>query len=133
MVIQCDILSLYHFLENNHITENREQVNDNLENAHENEVDTEEAEADRKKKKRNRKKGGGKTQELVAPQTSIVEQFPNAIFPIGEIQQYPLSKDDRTAKDRFTNEEKRALDRMHNEIYNEVRLAAEAHRQVYME
>lgn len=40
-----------------------------------------------------------------------------------------MQYDDRTAKDRFTNEEKRALDRMHNDIYNEVRLAAEAHRQ----
>lgn len=44
--------------------------------------------------------------------------------------QYASGKDDRTARDRFTSEEKRALDRMHNDIYNEVRLAAEAHRQV---
>lgn len=44
--------------------------------------------------------------------------------------QYPLVRDSRTAKDRFTNEEKRALDRLQNDIYNEVRLAAEAHRQV---
>lgn len=40
------------------------------------------------------------------------------------------ARDGRTAKDRFTNEEKRALDRLHNDIYNEARLAAEAHRQV---
>ena len=44
--------------------------------------------------------------------------------------EYPLVRDSRTAKDRFTNEEKRALDRLQNDIYNEVRLAAEAHRQV---
>ena len=31
---------------------------------------------------------------------------------------------------RVTNEEKRALDRMHLDLYNEVRQAAEAHRQV---
>lgn len=31
---------------------------------------------------------------------------------------------------RETNEEKRALDRMHNDIYSDVRQAAEAHRQV---
>lgn len=74
----------------------------------------------------------GKTQELTAPQLPIVEQFPVGVFPIGEIQQYAAGKDDRTAKDRFTNEEKRALDRMHNDIYNEVRLAAEAHRQVFI-
>ena len=30
----------------------------------------------------------------------------------------------------MTNEEKRALDRMHLDLYNEVRQAAEAHRQV---
>lgn len=44
--------------------------------------------------------------------------------------EYPLVGDSRTAKDRFTSEEKRALDRLQNDIYNEVRLAAEAHRQV---
>lgn len=38
--------------------------------------------------------------------------------------------DERTAKDRFSSEEKRALDRMHNYIYQEIRQAAEAHRQV---
>lgn len=37
--------------------------------------------------------------------------------------------DDRTAKDRFTNEEKKAIDAAHNDIYNELRCAAEAHRQ----
>lgn len=44
--------------------------------------------------------------------------------------EYPLVGDSRTAKDRFTSEEKRALDRLQNDIYSEVRLAAEAHRQV---
>jgi hypothetical protein len=52
------------------------------------------------------------------------------VFPVGEEMEYPLVGDSRTAKDRFTNEEKRALDRLQNDIYNEVRLAAEAHRQV---
>lgn len=37
--------------------------------------------------------------------------------------------DERTAKDRFTNEEKKAIDAAHSEVYNEVRLAAEAHRE----
>lgn len=37
--------------------------------------------------------------------------------------------DDRTAKERFSSEEARAFDRMHNDIYNEARQAAEAHRQ----
>jgi methionyl aminopeptidase len=44
--------------------------------------------------------------------------------------EYPLVGDSRTAANRFTSEEKRALDRLHNDIYNEVRHAAEAHRQV---
>ena len=44
--------------------------------------------------------------------------------------EYPVVGDDRTAKDRFTSEEKRALDRLQIDIYNEARCAAEAHRQV---
>lgn len=52
------------------------------------------------------------------------------VFPVGEEMEYPLVGDSRTAKDRFTNEEKRALDRLQNDIYSEMRLAAEAHRQV---
>lgn len=38
--------------------------------------------------------------------------------------------DYRTAKDRFTSEEARTLERLHNDIYAEARQAAEAHRQV---
>ena len=52
------------------------------------------------------------------------------VYPEGQIMDYPIVHDSRTAKDRFTNEEKRALDRAENDTYNEVRLAAEAHRQV---
>lgn len=81
-----------------------------------------------KKKKRNRKKGGKPTQ-TDPPSIPIVDLFPDQVFPEGEIMEHPIKNDDRTAKDRFTSEEKRALDRMHNDIYNEVRLAAEAHRQ----
>lgn len=86
-------------------------------------------EGEKKKKKRNRKKGGKPTQ-TDPPSLPIVDLYPDGVFPIGEIQEYPVVNDDRTAKDRFTSEEKKALDRMHNDIYNEVRLAAEAHRQV---
>jgi len=32
-------------------------------------------------------------------------------FPVGEEMEYPIVADDRTAKDRFTSEEKKALDR----------------------
>lgn len=53
-------------------------------------------------------------------------------FPEGQIMEHGPAEgiDDRTAKDRFSSEEKRALDRMHNYIYQEIRQAAEAHRQV---
>ncbi|XP_050310229.1 methionine aminopeptidase 2 [Anthonomus grandis grandis] len=85
-------------------------------------------EGEKKKKKRNRRKGGKPTQ-TDPPSLAIADLFPDNVFPIGEIMEYPIVNDDRTAKDRFTSEEKRALDRMHNDIYNEVRLAAEAHRQ----
>lgn len=57
----------------------------------------------------------------------MVELFKDHVYPVGEIQKYPV--DDRTAVDRFTSEEKKAIDAAHNEIYNEIRLAAEAHRQ----
>lgn len=91
--------------------------------------------AKKKKKKRNKKKTGGAATnavpataggKLIAPSVPIIEQFKDGKFPEGEIMQYP---DATTAKDRFTSEEKRALDRMHLDIYNELRLAAEAHRQ----
>ena len=36
----------------------------------------------------------------------------------------------RTARDRFTSEEAKMLDRLQNDMYKEVRIAAEAHRQV---
>lgn len=43
--------------------------------------------------------------------------------------EYPVKQDDSLAKNRVPIEEKRALDHFHTDIYNEVRLAAEAHRQ----
>lgn len=110
-------------------------------NGHEDEEDDEEEAGTeegtdatkKKKKKRNKKKtggagggGGAATGKPVAPSIPIVEQFKDGKYPEGEIMQYP---DATTAKDRFTSEEKRALDRMHLDIYNELRLAAEAHRQ----
>jgi methionyl aminopeptidase len=58
----------------------------------------------------------------------IVDLFPNGV-PEGEIMKYATPKDDRMAKDRFTDEEKRTLDRLHSDVYNEFRTAAEVHRQ----
>lgn len=83
----------------------------------------------KKKRNRNKKKTGGAASaggKAVKPEVPIAEQFKDGKYPEGEIMQYP---DATTAKDRFTSEEKRALDRMHLDIYNELRHAAEAHRQ----
>uniref|UniRef100_A0A182NTW3 Methionine aminopeptidase 2 n=1 Tax=Anopheles dirus TaxID=7168 RepID=A0A182NTW3_9DIPT len=85
------------------------------------------ADGKKKRKKRGKKKtGAAAAGVLVAPSVPISEQFAGAKYPEGQIMQYPEST---TAKDRFTSEEKRALDRMHLDIYNELRQAAEAHRQ----
>lgn len=81
------------------------------------------------KKKKKKKKKVGKTEsncgQSEPPRIPITELFPNEDYPMGEIQDY---KDDNLW--RITNEEKRALDRSNLDIYNEARLAAEAHRQV---
>ncbi|XP_051162493.1 methionine aminopeptidase 2 [Leptopilina boulardi] len=92
----------------------------------ENGAETEEAK--KKKKKRKAKKGAVNQQDCISMPVS--ELFPDGNFPEGEIMEHPPAAgiDDRTAKDRFSSEEARALDRMHNDIYNEARQAAEAHR-----
>ncbi|KAK7101782.1 methionine aminopeptidase 2-like [Littorina saxatilis] len=80
------------------------------------------------KKKKKKKKGGQKTQ-TDPPSVPISELIPDGNFPEGEICKYPVDQDSRTAKDRFTDEEKRALDRAQTYMYQEMRQAAEAHRQ----
>lgn len=89
----------------------------------------------KKKKKRNKNKNKSKASAAAPPPAAnarptvpISEQFPDRNFPVGEIMQHPCT-DDRMAKDRFTSEEKRTLDRLHEDIYQELRQAAEAHRQ----
>jgi len=42
---------------------------------------------------------------------------------------HPIANDDAKAKQRFTSEEARALDRAQLDMYNEIRQAAEAHRE----
>ncbi|CAH3196047.1 unnamed protein product [Porites evermanni] len=91
----------------------------------------------KKKKKKKKKPAGAKTEEAQdcskstgrqqtdPPTVPISELFPNGDFPEGQIMSY---KDDNLWRE--TNEEKRALDRLHNDIYSDVRQAAEAHRQV---
>jgi len=104
------------------------------------EPEGEEANTNQKKKKRNRGKKkkdveeepavkASPTSQTSPPTVAIVNLFPDGNFPVGEIMDYAPAVDDRTAKDRFTSEEKKALDRSQMDIYNEVRCAAEAHRQ----
>ncbi|XP_032243332.2 methionine aminopeptidase 2 isoform X2 [Nematostella vectensis] len=93
--------------------------------------------ATKKKKKKKKKKAGngeggdGQAQngapkiQTDPPTIPISELFPNKNFPEGEICHY---KDDNLWRE--TNEEKRALDRMHADLYAEIREAAEVHRQV---
>lgn len=81
------------------------------------------------KKKRRRKKKGGSKEQTDPPSIPVCELFPDGNYPEGEIRQYPVDQDNRTAKDRFADEEKRALDRAQTYLYQEMRQAAEAHRQ----
>merc|ERR1712071_558613 len=62
------------------------------------------------------------------PTVPIVQLYPEGNFPVGEEMEYPIVNDSRTAKDRFTSEEKKAIDLSQTDIYNEA-CAAEAHRQ----
>ena len=60
------------------------------------------------------------------PTIPVANLFASDSFPQGEIQLY----NDEDVTQRETNAEKRAHDRMQNDIYNKVRHAAEVHRQV---
>nr|CAD7462134.1 unnamed protein product [Timema tahoe] len=109
--------------ESNELTSKLEEVTlDNTEH------DADEAGEDTKKKKKKRNRGGRAVHKVQTdpPTIPIADLFPEGVFPVGQVMQYP---DSQTAKDRSTSEEKRALDRLHYDIYNEVRHAAEAHRQ----
>lgn len=67
----------------------------------------------------------------IAAMTPIDQQFPKGDFPKGPEHEYYLpGKDERTASDRMSNEEKKALDASLQEMWQDYRRAAEAHRQV---
>ncbi|KAJ8047458.1 Methionine aminopeptidase 2 [Holothuria leucospilota] len=83
-----------------------------------------------KKKKKKKKKKGGVKQQTDPPTIPISELFPDGKFPKGEELEHAKDCNGRTAAWRMTNEEKRALDLAHEDIYNDLRQAAEAHRQV---
>jgi len=68
-------------------------------------------------------KGG--TKQTTPPTVPVLEQFPSGELPLGEVCEY---LDDN--RYRTTSEEKRELERLYNVSYQEVRTAAQCHRQV---
>ncbi|CAB1413866.1 unnamed protein product [Pleuronectes platessa] len=82
-----------------------------------------------KKKKKKKKKKGPKTQ-TDPPSVPICDLFPSGTFPMGQECEYPTLQDGRSAAWRTTSEEKRVLDKANEEVWNDFRQAAEAHRQV---
>lgn len=110
---------------------NKENENgDDEEAAGDNENSTGDDAEKKKKKKKNKNKNKTKPGvQTDPPSIPIVELYPEGNYPEGEILHHPTFTDDRKAKDRFTSEEKRALDRLHTDIYKDLRIAAEAHRQ----
>ncbi|KAI8086640.1 peptidase M24, structural domain-containing protein [Halteromyces radiatus] len=81
--------------------------------------------AKKKKKKKNKKKKKGPKTQTEPPTVPVSKIFTNAIYPVGECHDY---RDDNLW--RTTSEEKRALERDQESNYNDVRRAAEVHRQV---
>lgn len=59
------------------------------------------------------------------PSIPVSELFKDGLYPEGHIMNYPLESNTY----RITSEEKRALDRLNHDMYNEYREAAEVHRQ----
>ncbi|KAI2665297.1 Methionine aminopeptidase 2 [Labeo rohita] len=95
------------------------------------EEDGEEADnaSGKKKKKKTKKKKGPKTQ-TDPPSIPICDLYPSGVFPVGQECEYPPSQDGRSAAWRMSNDEKQVLDKANEEMWNDFRQAAEAHRQV---
>ncbi|XP_056116408.1 methionine aminopeptidase 2 [Rhinichthys klamathensis goyatoka] len=95
------------------------------------EEDGEEADnvSGKKKKKKTKKKKGPKTQ-TDPPSIPICDLYTSGVFPVGQECEYPLSQDGSSAAWRTSNEEKKMMDRANEEMWNDFRQAAEAHRQV---
>jgi len=81
------------------------------------------------KKKKPKKKKGVASVQTEPPTVPVKELFPSGQFPEGQIMEHPIALSDTTAKNRFNSEEARAIDRLQIDMYNEIRQAAEAHRQ----
>ncbi|WPT16236.1 Methionine aminopeptidase 2B [Picochlorum sp. SENEW3] len=79
----------------------------------------------KKKKKKSKKKKKGVSGQTNPPSIGLSQLFKDGVYPEGEWQSY---KDDQ--RWRETSEEKRQLERLEFDMINEVREAAEVHRQV---
>eukprot|EP00235_Prasinoderma_singulare_P001323 CAMPEP_0119173040 /NCGR_PEP_ID=MMETSP1315-20130426/31384_1 /TAXON_ID=676789 /ORGANISM="Prasinoderma singularis, Strain RCC927" /LENGTH=468 /DNA_ID=CAMNT_0007166961 /DNA_START=93 /DNA_END=1499 /DNA_ORIENTATION=+ len=77
------------------------------------------------KKKKKKKKGKGGLKQTLPPTVPVARFYPDGVFPEGQVVEY---KDDNLW--RTTSEEKRELERLEADIYNDVRQAAEVHREV---
>ena len=71
------------------------------------------------------KKKGGSLEQTDPPSIPVADLFPDGEFPLGEFQDY---KDDNLW--RKTSAEKREQERLEKPLYENVRQAAEVHRQV---
>lgn len=75
----------------------------------------------KKKKTDDSKSSAGAKVQTEPPSVPISALFPSGTFPVGQEMEYPVPQDGQTAKDRFTSEEARALDRAQLDMYNEIR------------
>ncbi|GFR95886.1 methionine aminopeptidase 2 [Elysia marginata] len=74
--------------------------------------------------------GGSSKQQTVPPSIPIIELYNEGEYPVGEICDYPPVNDGRTAKNRTITEEMKVMDESQSHLYEDMRIAAEAHRQV---
>ena len=77
--------------------------------------------SEKSKKSKNKKKSKEPSVQTDPPTVPISALFPNGTYPEGQIMEHPIGNDDSKAKQRFTSEEARALDRAQLDMYNEIR------------
>lgn len=114
--------------------ENEDEDGDDVNDVAENGENGENGEKAKKKKKKNKKKkktgaavsasADGRVVQTEPPSVGISRFFPSGEYPCGEEVEY------NDNLNRTTDEEKRHLDRLHNEHFNDLRKAAAVHRQV---
>ncbi|XP_076863759.1 methionine aminopeptidase 2b isoform X2 [Brachyhypopomus gauderio] len=107
-----------------------QQVLNDQEKEEDGEDDGEEGDSAGKKKKKKKKKNKGPKMQTDPPSIPVSELYPSGVFPKGQECEYPPLQDGCTAAWRTTSEEKRVLDQANEEMWNDFRQAAVAHRQV---